>query len=137
VTAHVTRLEIATAGRGTIDLTPRIAEVVAAAGVRDGLCNVFVHHTSASLIVSENADPLVRADLERFLARLVPDGEPLFRHVDEGPDDMPARVRSVLTQTAVALPIAGGRLDLGTWQGVYLWEHRRAASRRRVTITIL
>ena len=106
-------------------------------GVGRGLCTVFVHHTSASLIVCENAEPEVRRDLERFFARLVPDGDPEFRHDDEGPDDMPAHVRSILTQTSITLPVEGGRCDLGTWQGLYLWEHRTAPHRRRVTVSVL
>jgi secondary thiamine-phosphate synthase enzyme len=128
---------VETPGRGTTDLTDRIARVVGASGVDVGLCNVFVHHTSASLILCENADPTVRADLERFAARLVPDGDPIFRHVDEGPDDMPAHVRSILTHASLAIPLAGGRLDLGTWQGVYLWEHRTAPHRRRLTVSVI
>jgi len=125
-------IELATAGRGTTELT---AELVAASGVRTGLVHVFVHHTSASVIVCENADPTVRADLETWLARAVPDGDPAFRHTAEGPDDMPAHVRSALTQTSLALPVRGGGLDLGTWQGVYLYEHRHAPHRRRVSVT--
>jgi secondary thiamine-phosphate synthase enzyme len=136
VSAHVSRLAIETPGRGTTDVTAAVARVVAAAGVADGVCTIFVHHTSASLILCENADPVVRADLERFLARLVPDGDPIFRHVDEGPDDMPAHVRSVLTQSTLTVPIADGRLDLGTWQGVYLWEHRTAPHTRRLTVSV-
>lgn len=135
--AHQTLIEIDTRGRGTIDLTARVQAAVAATGVEVGLCNVFIHHTSASLIVCENADPTVRRDLEAFMARLVPDGDPLYRHTAEGPDDMPAHVRSVLTQTSLTLPVRGGRCDLGTWQGVYLWEHRTARHRRRVTVTVL
>ena len=134
---HRGELEIATPTRGTYDITGKVAEVVRASGVRDGLATVFVHHTSASLIVNENADAQVRRDLEAFLARLVPDGDPLFRHVDEGADDMPAHVRTVLTQTSVTLPIIDGRLALGTWQAVYLWEHRTSPHRRRVTVTVL
>lgn len=126
-----------TRGRGTVDVTAQVQEIVAEAGVDTGLCNVFVHHTSASIIVCENADPSVRSDLERFAARLVPDGDPIFEHTAEGPDDMPAHVRSVLTQTAVAVPVTGGRLALGTWQGLYLWEHRRSPHRRRITATVL
>ncbi len=129
-------LTIATPGRGTIDISSRVQRVVDESGVRFGLCNVFIHHTSASLIVSENADPEVHADLERFLARLVRDGDPLFRHVDEGDDDMPAHVRSVLTQTSISFPVAQGRIPLGTWQGIYLWEHRHAPHGRRVTVTV-
>jgi secondary thiamine-phosphate synthase enzyme len=113
-----------------------VRAVVAGAGVATGLCHVFVAHTSASVLLCENADPDVRADLERWLARAVPDGDPLFRHDAEGPDDMPAHVRSVLTGSALALPVAGGRLALGTWQGIYLYEHRRAGQRRRVRVTV-
>lgn len=129
-------LTIATAGRGTIDVTSKVQRVVDRSGVRSGLCNVFVHHTSASLIVCENADPEVRADLERFMARLIPDGDPLLRHVDEGPDDMPAHVRSVLTQTTLTFPVVDARIPLGTWQGIYLWEHRHAPHGRRITVTV-
>ena len=127
---------IDTEGRGTYDLTRQIAAVVSESGLSAGLCNVFVHHTSASLIVTENADPDVRGDLERYLSRLVEDGDPIFQHRDEGPDDMSAHVRSVLTQTSVTLPVAGSRLSLGTWQGLYLWEHRTSPHRRRVTVTV-
>jgi len=137
LTHHARTVTVSTRGRGTFDLTAEVQAVVGESGVRAGTCNVFVHHTSASLIVCENADPDVRGDLERFLARLVPDGDPLFEHTAEGPDDMPSHVRSVLTATSLTLPVAGGRCDLGTWQGVYLWEHRRAAHRRRVTISVL
>lgn len=126
-----------TRGRGTTEITDDIQRVVRAAKVSTGLCNVFVHHTSASLIVCENADPTVRTDLERFAARFAPDGDPMFEHTAEGPDDMPAHVRSVFTQASVSVPIAGGRCDLGTWQGVYLWEHRSHAHRRRVTISVI
>lgn len=134
---HAETLTVATSGRGTFDVTAEVAKVVRAAEVQSGLCNVFIHHTSASLIVCENADPTVRSDLERFARRLVPDGDALFEHTDEGPDDMPAHVRSILTQTSLTLPVAGGRLALGTWQGVYLWEHRLRAHRRQVTVSVL
>jgi secondary thiamine-phosphate synthase enzyme len=134
---HSRATTIATRGRGTFDITREVEAAVQAAGVASGLCTVFVHHTSASLILCENADPTVRSDLERFLARLVPDGDPLFEHTDEGPDDMPAHVRSVLTQASLSIPVAGGRLDLGTWQGIYLWEHRHRSHDRRVTITVI
>lgn len=130
-------LEIATRGRGTYDVTAEIARAVAASGVRDGLATVWIHHTSASLIISENADPDVRRDLDAFLARLVPDGDPLFVHTAEGVDDMPAHVRSVLTQTSIGIPVIAGRLALGTWQGVYLWEHRTSPHRRRLTVTVI
>lgn len=133
---HRHAIEIRTRGRGTHDITRELEETVAASGVRDGLCHVFVHHTSAGLILCENADPTVRRDLEAFFARLAPDGDPIFEHDDEGPDDMPAHVRTILTQVSLTLPVAGGRCDLGTWQGVYLWEHRRAPHARRITITV-
>lgn len=134
---HARTLTIASAGRGTTEITAEVQRVVAEAGVQGGLCNVFIHHTSASLIVCENADPTVRSDLEAFAARLAPDGDPLFEHTAEGPDDMSAHVRSILTQTSLSLPISGGRCDLGTWQGVYLWEHRRRGHRRKVTISVI
>ena len=123
--------------RGTFDLTAQVAEIVRTSGVREGLATVFIHHTSASLIISENADPTVRADLERFMAKLVPDGDPMFAHDDEGPDDMPAHVRNVLTQTSIGIPIGAGKLLLGTWQGLYLWEHRMAPHQRKVTVTVI
>jgi secondary thiamine-phosphate synthase enzyme len=130
-------LAIDTPGRATVDITRDIQRVVAGADIATGVCTVFVHHTSASLIICENADPTVRDDLERFAARLVPDGDPLFLHTDEGPDDMPAHVRSILTQPSISIPIADGRCDLGTWQGVYLWEHRQSRHRRRVTVSVV
>jgi secondary thiamine-phosphate synthase enzyme len=127
---------VATRGRGTYEVTDAIERVVAEAGVQTGLCHIFIHHTSASLMLCENADPTVRRDLEAFMARLVPDGDRLFEHDDEGPDDMPAHARTVLTQTGISIPIIRGRLGLGTWQGVYVWEHRHAPHRRRVTVTV-
>jgi secondary thiamine-phosphate synthase enzyme len=128
---------ITTRGRGLHEVTTEVQRAVAASGVRDGLCTVFVHHTSASLVLSENADPAVRRDLDRFFADLVPDGDPRFEHDAEGPDDMPSHVRSVLTQTSIGIPVAGGRCDLGTWQGIYLWEHRRRGHSRRMTVTVV
>lgn len=128
--------EIATRGRGSYLITQEIQGYVAEAGVRTGIAQVFVHHTSASLMLCENADPEVRADLERFMARLAPDGDPLFRHDDEGPDDMPAHVRTLLTGSSLSLPVTGGHCALGTWQGIYLWEHRTVAHRRRLTVTV-
>jgi secondary thiamine-phosphate synthase enzyme len=129
--------QLNTDGRGTYEITRQVQKVVRDSGVGRGVCHVFVHHTSASLIVCENAAPEVRRDLERFFARLAPDGDPIFRHNDEGPDDMPAHVRSVLTQTSLTLPVADGQCDLGTWQGVYLWEHRTDPHRRRVTVSVV
>ena len=134
---HAESLTLATKGRGSYEVTRQIQQIVADAGVERGLCTVFVHHTSASLIVCENADPSVRHDLERYFARLVPDGDPIFHHVDEGSDDMPAHVRSILTQTSITIPVAQSRCDLGTWQGIYLWEHRTAPHRRRLTVSVV
>jgi secondary thiamine-phosphate synthase enzyme len=131
-----TEIEIETKGRGTYELTSRVADAVRSAGVTMGLCHVFTTHTSASLMICENADPDVRRDLETFMSDLAPDGDARFVHTAEGPDDMSAHVRSVLTTSDLTIPVRGGALALGTWQGVYLWEHRTAAHRRRVVITI-
>lgn len=129
-------ISIHTGGRGTYELTHQLAEIIRQSGVRRGIVNVFVQHTSASLTICENADPDVQRDLEAFMTRLVPDGDPIFRHTAEGPDDMSAHVRSILTDSGVNLPIDAGRCKLGTWQGVYLWEHRARPHRREVTVTI-
>ena len=134
---HAETLVISTPGRGSISLTAEVQRVVRESGAEAGVCSVFVHHTSASLMICENADPDVRRDLESFLARLVPDGDPIFRHAAEGPDDMPAHIRSILTQASLSIPIHAGRCDLGTWQGIYLLEHRTAPHRRRVTVSVL
>lgn len=134
---HQQILSIATRGRGTYDLTSEIQRVVRGSGMRTGLCHCFVRHTSASLVLCENADPAVRRDLEAFLARLVPDGDRLFDHRDEGPDDMPAHVRTILTQTDLTLPIRDAACALGTWQGVYLYEHRARAHQRQVVLTLM
>ena len=128
--------EVATRGRGSYSIRREAEQQLAESGIKTGIGLIFVHHTSASLILCENADPEVRADLERFMARLVPDGDPLFRHIDEGPDDMPAHVRSILTSNSLSVPVTAGKFDLGIWQGVYLWEHRQAAHRRRLTLTV-
>lgn len=128
--------QVATRGRGSYSISGDIGERLEESGIRAGICLIFLHHTSASLILCENADPEVRADLERFMGRLVPDGDPIFRHVDEGPDDMPAHVRSILTSNSLSVPVADGRCDLGTWQGIYVWEHRQMPQRRRVTLTV-
>ncbi len=130
------RIKSSNPGRGTYDITRDLNACVSAAGVNSGLAHVFIHHTSASLIICENADPAVRSDLEAYMTRTVPDGDPLYRHSQEGPDDMPAHVRSVLTQTSLTVPIADGRLALGTWQGIYLWEHRLEPHTRTLTVTI-
>jgi secondary thiamine-phosphate synthase enzyme len=134
---HQADLTVKTRGRAIVDISKDVAKSVRDAKIARGLCTVFVHHTSASLIISENADPDVHADLERFFARLVPDGDKLFQHTAEGPDDMPSHVRSVLTQTSLGIPIANGKLDLGVWQGIYLYEHRAAPHTRRVSVTIV
>lgn len=125
-------LEIATPGRGLVEITQPVARWVAGTGIAVGLLTLFIRHTSASLLVQENADPAVRRDLERFFARLVPDGDPLFEHRNEGPDDMPAHVRSALTQVQLSVPVSDGRLALGTWQGLYVYEQRRRAHTRQV-----
>ena len=129
-------LTFETRGRGTLDITHDVTNCVTRAGIQAGLCHVFVHHTSASLMLCENADPSVRRDLETFMARLAPDGDPAYEHDAEGPDDMPAHIRSVLTQTGLSLPVTAGRPGLGTWQGIYLWEHRTHPHRRRITVTV-
>jgi len=128
---------VSTRGRGTYDITRDVRAIVAASGVKVGVATVFVHHTSASLMVCENADPAVRKDLEAFVARLVPDGDRLFTHTDEGDDDMPAHVRTVLTETSMGLPVDDGGLALGTWQGLFLWEHRKAPHERRISVTVM
>lgn len=125
-----------TRGRGTTNISRDVADAVEQSGIDQGLCHVFIHHTSASLILCENADPTVRSDLETFMSNLVPDGSPMFRHTDEGPDDMSAHVRSILTKMDLTLPVTNGRLAVGTWQGIYLWEHRTHAHHRKVTVTV-
>ena len=128
-------LTVQTRGRGMTDITGRLAEVVARAGVATGLCTVFVQHTSASLVIQENADPAVLSDLEAWLAELAPEKRP-WEHDAEGPDDMPAHARSAVTRTTEAIPITGRRLALGTWQAVYLWEHRRAPHERTLVVHV-
>ena len=123
--------------RGLTEITDDVARVVAAARVREGLCTVFVRHTSASLVIQENADPAVRRDLEAFLSRLVKDGDPLFTHVAEGPDDMPSHVKAALTRTSEQIPFSGGALLLGTWQGIYVWEHRTGKHRREIAVHLV
>jgi secondary thiamine-phosphate synthase enzyme len=129
-------IKIATKGRGTYDLSQQVQQAVRGSGIRTGLCHVFIRHTSASLMICENADPAVMRDLETFMERQVPDGDPMFTHTAEGPDDMPAHVRSVLTQTGLNVPVTDGQCALGTWQGIYLWEHRIAPHNRKVMLTI-
>ena len=132
-----TTFAVETRGRGLVEFTRAVTPWIAQNGFQTGLLTLFVRHTSASLLIQENADPDVRADLDRFFARLVPDGDPLYRHQDEGPDDMPAHVRSALTNVQLSIPLAGGRLALGTWQGIYLWEHRTRPHRREVAAHLL
>jgi secondary thiamine-phosphate synthase enzyme len=128
---------VETRGKGLYDVTSRVARAVEESGIVSGLCTMFVAHTSASLLIQENADAEVQRDLERFFARLVPDGDPLFKHVEEGPDDMPAHVRAALTQTSLGIPIARGKLALGTWQGIYLYEHRNRAHARTLIVHVI
>lgn len=127
---------VETRGRGACDVTDRIQSAVSASGVKDGLCHVFIQHTSASLMISENADPDVLKDLDTFFSRIAPDGDPVYRHDAEGPDDMPAHIRSVLTQTTLTIPIIDGRCALGTWQGLYVFEHRSRPHARRLIVTV-
>ena len=131
-----TLLRVTTRGQGLVEITREVADVVEAAGVSEALCTVFVQHTSTSLVVQENADPDVQRDLQAFFRRLAPEGDPLWTHTAEGLDDMPAHVRAALTQTSLSVPVVDGRLALGTWQGIYLWEHRRAGSQRRVLVHV-
>lgn len=133
---HQETLELLTSGRGVFDLTREVARIVAASGVHTGLATVFCAHTSASLLIQENADPAVRRDLIAWLERLAPDGDPRYEHDDEGPDDMSAHLKSAVTRTAESIPIVAGVLALGTWQALYLVEHRSAAHRRRVVVHV-
>lgn len=130
-------LHIQTSGRGLINITSLISDVVSKATITTGLCHLFLHHTSASLSICENDDPNVLRDLESFMQRLIPDGDALYKHTIEGPDDMPAHVRTVLTQTSITIPITEQKLALGTWQGIFLWEHRRQSHERKLTITLI
>jgi secondary thiamine-phosphate synthase enzyme len=128
---------VRTPGRGTQAITDQVVAVMRESGIHSGLVNLFVQHTSCSLLITENADPDVRRDLETLMARLAPDGDPAWRHDMEGPDDMAAHARSVLTHTSLTLPFRNGRLELGVWQGLYLWEHRTEPQTRQLVITIL
>jgi secondary thiamine-phosphate synthase enzyme len=129
-------IDSATRGRGYLELTAEIGAQVRSSGVRTGICHLFLRHTSASICITENADPEVRRDLERFAQRMAPDGDPLFEHDAEGPDDMPAHVRSLILGYELTLPIRDYALGLGTWQGIYLWEHRKGAMRRKIIVTL-
>jgi secondary thiamine-phosphate synthase enzyme len=131
------RIAIETRGRGLVEITRQVADVLPEGGIRQGLLTLFVRHTSASLLIQENADSDVQGDLERFFARLAPDGDALFRHRGEGPDDMPAHVRAALTATQLSIPVDAGRLTLGTWQGIYLWEHRTRGHVREIVVHLV
>lgn len=137
MSAHAESFELRTSGKGTYEISDRVAAVVAASGIRTGTVTVFVRHTSASLVLMENADPSARRDLEAYFDRLVPEDEPYFVHTAEGPDDMPSHIRMVLTRSSEVIPVNGGRLALGTWQGVFLFEHRRAPHRRQIVVTVI
>ena len=130
----IEHLAVVTLGRGLHEVTRELQALVSASGLADGLCTIMIQHTSASLTIQENADPSARRDLEAWMERHVPEGDPLFTHTQEGPDDMPSHVRSALTATTLSIPVSAGRLALGTWQGVYVWEHRRRGSRRRCVV---
>jgi secondary thiamine-phosphate synthase enzyme len=132
----VRTLTIAGNGRGLHDFTEQVGALVRESGVREGLCTVFIQHTSASLVVQENADPSAQRDLEAWLERLVPEDDPLYTHTLEGPDDMPSHIRAALTQTSVGIPVVDGRLALGVWQGLYLWEHRARGGPRKVVVHV-
>ncbi|MGB8635815.1 MAG: secondary thiamine-phosphate synthase enzyme YjbQ [Rhodanobacteraceae bacterium] len=138
-TSHLSQasIAVATPGRGLVDVSTQVGNAVRASGLWTGVAQIFLHHTSCSLLLGENADPTVCADLERFFTRLVPDGDPLFKHTAEGPDDMPAHVRSALTGASLSIPVADGALDLGTWQGIFLFEHRTSPHQRRLTVTTI
>lgn len=132
----VTRLRVATRGRGLHEITGEVQAAVARAGLAEGLCTLFLRHTSASLLVQENADPSAARDLEAWLDRLVPEDDPLYTHTIEGPDDVPAHIKAALTAVSLSIPILDGRLALGTWQGIYVWEHRRRGSAREIVLHV-
>ena len=130
-------LTIQTRARAFEVITSEVARVVARSGIQHGICQVFIRHTSASVMITENADSAVRRDLERFMQRIAPDGSPDYEHDAEGADDMPAHIRTVLSGSSVSVPVAGGRLGLGTWQGIYVWEHRTSRHSREVVVTVI
>jgi len=137
MSAHAEAFEIRTRGKGTYQITSEVAGIVQRSGIETGTVTVFVRHTSASLVIMENADPSARRDLEEFFERLVPENTPWFVHTDEGPDDMPSHIRMALTRTSEVIPIMGGRMVLGTWQGIFLFEHRRAPHRREIVVSVV
>lgn len=132
----VKRLSIPVPGPGLHEVTEQVREAVRESGLEEGLCTVFIQHTSASLTIQENADPSARRDLENWLKRLVPEHDPLYTHTTEGPDDMPSHIKAALTATSLSIPVVEGDLGLGTWQGIYVWEHRRHASTRRILVHV-
>lgn len=132
----VRRLSLRIPGQGLHDVTDEVRAAVRESGVREGLCTVFIQHTSASLTIQENADPSARRDLEAWLNRLVPERDPLYTHTAEGPDDMPSHIKAALTATSLAIPVLDGELGLGTWQGIYVWEHRRHAGARKLLVHV-
>jgi secondary thiamine-phosphate synthase enzyme len=132
----IAQLSVRTSGQGLVEITGLVANEVVRAQVAEGVCTVFIRHTSASLTIQENADPSARRDLERWLRRLVPEGDPDFTHTHEGPDDMPSHIKAALTSTSLSIPIANGELCLGRWQGIYVWEHRTAGSMRECIVHI-
>lgn len=133
---HQEVIEVATQGRGTYKITHEVEQIIANANIEAGLAHIFVQHTSASLILCENADPVVRDDLERFMIRLVPDGDPIYEHTLEGPDDMAAHTRSILTNMDLTIPVVNGKSGLGIWQGIYLYEHRTHAHQRKIVVSV-
>jgi secondary thiamine-phosphate synthase enzyme len=132
----VKKITIQTRGQGLYEITDEVLGVVHSADVSEGLCTVFIRHTSASLTIQENADPSARADLESWLNRLVPERDKLYTHTAEGPDDMPSHIKAILTDVSLSIPVLEGRLALGTWQGIYLWEHRKSGHRREVVVHV-
>jgi len=135
--AHTGRFEVSTRGQGTYEITDEVTAIVRESGVREGLATVFIQHTSASLVIYENADRSARTDLHEFFRRLVPENADYFVHTAEGPDDMPSHLRMVLTRTSESVPISGGALQLGTWQGIFVFEHRRAPHRRSIVVSVI
>lgn len=135
--AHADTFSVTTRGKGTFEITDKVASIVAASGIRTGTVTVFVRHTSASLVIMENADPSARRDLEKFFDHLVPEDTPYFIHTLEGPDDMPSHIRMCLTRTSEVIPIINGRMTLGTWQGIFLFEHRRSPHRREIAVAVI
>ena len=137
MTAHTATFTVRTHGKGTTEITREVAGIVTGSGVRNGTVTVFVRHTSASLVIMENADPSARRDLELFFDKLVPENTPWFIHTQEGPDDMPSHIRMALTRTSEVIPVIDGRMTLGTWQGIFLFEHRRDPHRREIAVSVV